>query len=60
MVFVVSDNQWREWNSYPTLGACQQHIAMHTRYREDKIKAYCLLRKTDEDQDKSNKAVIGD
>lgn len=60
MVFVVGDDQWREWNSYPTLGACQQLIAMHTRYREDKIKAYCLSRKIDEDQHKPNKSLTGE
>lgn len=44
MVLVVADGEWREWNSYPTMGACQQLIAMHTRYRDDKIKAYCVAR----------------
>ena len=44
MVLVVADGEWREWNSYPTLGACQQLIAMHTRYSDDKIKAYCVAR----------------
>ena len=48
MVFVQGDNQWREWNSYPTLGACQQLIAMHTRYREDKIQAKCVARKVED------------
>lgn len=48
MVLVVDDGQWREWNSYATLGACQQLIAMHTRYRDDKIKAYCVAREIKE------------
>jgi len=44
VVFVVGDDQWREWRSYPTLESCQQIVQIFTRYREEKIKAYCLAR----------------
>jgi hypothetical protein len=48
MVFVVDDGVWREWNSYPTLSACEEIVQVITYYREDKIKAYCLARETNE------------
>ena len=48
MVYVVGDDQWREWNSYPTLKACEEIVKVITYYREDKIKAYCLARETNE------------
>jgi hypothetical protein len=48
VVFVVGDDQWREWNSYPTLEACKELVAMFTRHREDKIQAYCLARQVNE------------
>lgn len=48
MVLVVDDGVWREWRSYPTLGACEEVIKVLTTYREDKIKAYCLARQVKE------------
>lgn len=48
MVFVLGDNQWREWNTYPTLGACEEVISVIRYHREEKIKAYCLAREVNE------------
>jgi hypothetical protein len=48
MVFVVGDDQWREWNSYNSLEACEEIIQVLTYYREDKIKAYCLAREVEQ------------
>lgn len=48
MVFVLGDNLWREWNTYPTLGACEEVISVIRYHREEKIKAYCLAREVNE------------
>ncbi len=48
MVFVVDDGVWREWNSYPTLGACEEIVSVITYHREEKIRAYCLAREINE------------
>jgi hypothetical protein len=44
VVFVVGDDQWREWNSYHNLEACEEVLQIIRHHREDKIKAYCLAR----------------
>jgi len=48
MVLVVDDGVWRAWNTYPTLGACEEVIKVLTTHREDKIKAYCLAKEINE------------
>jgi hypothetical protein len=48
IVLVVDDGVWREWNSYPTLRACEEIVKTITHHREEKIKAYCLAREINE------------
>jgi hypothetical protein len=48
VVFVVGDNQWREWNSYHNLEACEEVLQIIRHHREEKIKAYCLAREVNE------------
>lgn len=48
MVLVVDDGVWREWNTYPTLRACEEIVATITLHREHKIQAYCLAREINE------------
>jgi hypothetical protein len=48
MVFVVGDDQWREWRSYSTVEACDEAVQTLRHHREDKIQAYCLARQVNE------------
>jgi len=48
VVFVVGDDQWREWRSYPTLESCEEAVLTLINHREEKIKAYCLAREVNE------------
>lgn len=46
-VLVYADGVGREWNHYPTKGACEQLIAMHSRYRDNVLEAKCLPKQID-------------
>ena len=44
MVFVFADGEWREWNTYHSLAACEEVIQVITHHRSNTLKAYCLAR----------------
>lgn len=44
MVYVFADGEWREWNSYHSLEACEEVLRVIVHHRENTLRAYCLAR----------------
>ena len=45
MVLVFADGQWRQWNTYHSLAACEEVKQVITHHRSNTLEARCEARK---------------